>query len=103
MGWEITIYSFLTMIVVISLLNNEARIKRIDQNTYRTKIYLKLIMERLEIEVPSRLSERIQAIALDPRNKIEAIKLYRQETGASLLEAKDVIEDFIEENRYLGQ
>ncbi|WP_445634829.1 hypothetical protein [Nostoc sp. DSM 114161] len=40
-------------------------------------------MERLEIEVPSRLSERIKAIAIDPKNKIEAIKLYRQETGAS--------------------
>ncbi|MCC5636217.1 hypothetical protein LC593_10175 [Nostoc sp. CHAB 5844] len=103
MGWEVMLYSFLTMVAVITVFNNEARIKRIEHNTYRTKLYLKLIMERLEIEVPSRLSERIQAIALDPRNKIEAMKLYRQETGASLLEAKDVIEDFIEENRHLTQ
>lgn len=103
MGWEITIFSFLIMVAVISLFNIEARIKRIEHNTYRTKVYLKLIMERLEIEVQSRLSERIKAIAIDPKNKIEAMKLYRQETGASLLEAKDAIEDFLEENRHLRQ
>jgi ribosomal protein L7/L12 len=34
-------------------------------------------------------------MALDPERKMEAIKLYREETNASLLEAKEAIEEFL--------
>ncbi len=37
-------------------------------------------------------SERVRAIAQDPKRKIEAIKLYREETGAGLKEAKEAVE-----------
>jgi hypothetical protein len=41
------------------------------------------------------VSERVKEIASDPARKIEAIKVYRQETGASLKEAKDAVEAYI--------
>lgn len=41
------------------------------------------------------LSERVKQIADDPARKIEAIKLHRQETGASLNEAKDAVEAYV--------
>lgn len=41
------------------------------------------------------LSDRVKELAADPGRKIEAIKIYREETGAGLAEAKEVIESFI--------
>ena len=40
-------------------------------------------------------SDRVKEIARDPARKIEAIKAYREETGAGLAEAKDAIEAYI--------
>jgi hypothetical protein len=44
---------------------------------------------------PSGLSPAVQSLARDPNNKIAAIAQYRQETGASLADAKAVIERFM--------
>ena len=41
------------------------------------------------------LSDRVKQIAADPVLKIEAIKIYREETGASLAEAKEAVEMFL--------
>jgi hypothetical protein len=41
------------------------------------------------------LSERVKEIASDPLRTIEAIRVYREETGASLEDAKEAIEAFI--------
>ena len=102
MEWKTLDYFLLTVIVAFMVFN-DARIKRVERQIKRTELYLKLILERLEIEAPSRLSERVKKIALEPGRKIEAIKLYREETGAELKEAKEVIEEFIDRNYYLGQ
>lgn len=40
-------------------------------------------------------SDRVKEIARDPARKIEAIKVYREETGAGLAEAKDMVESYI--------
>ena len=40
-------------------------------------------------------SDRVKEIARDPNRKIEAIKVYREETGAGLAEAKEAVEAFI--------
>ena len=37
----------------------------------------------------------LEELAADPRRKIEAIKVYREETGAGLAEAKEAVEAFI--------
>jgi ribosomal protein L7/L12 len=42
-----------------------------------------------------KLSDRVKNLARDPRRKIEAIKVYREETGTSLVEAKEAVETFI--------
>jgi hypothetical protein len=44
------------------------------------------------------LSDRVKEVAADPKRKIEAIKIYREDTGASLLEAKEAVESFFESN-----
>jgi hypothetical protein len=41
------------------------------------------------------LSDRVKQLASDPERKIEAIKAYREETGAGLAEAKEAVEAFI--------
>jgi hypothetical protein len=41
------------------------------------------------------LSDRVKQLAADPLRKIEAIKAYREETGAGLAEATEAIESFL--------
>jgi ribosomal protein L7/L12 len=41
------------------------------------------------------LSERVKEIASDPSRKVEAIQAYREETGASLAAAQEVVDAFI--------
>ena len=41
------------------------------------------------------LSDRVKQLAADPARKIEAIKVYREETGAGVAEAKEAVEAFI--------
>ncbi len=41
------------------------------------------------------LSDRVKEAANDPDRKIEAIKLFREETGAGLAEAKMAVEQYI--------
>lgn len=41
------------------------------------------------------LSERVKRLADDPARKIEAIKVYREESGAGLAEAKAAVEAYI--------
>lgn len=41
-------------------------------------------------------SDRVKEIARDPGRKIEAIKAYREETGAGLAEAKAAVEAYVD-------
>ncbi|MBI1324115.1 hypothetical protein GC170_13145 [bacterium] len=41
------------------------------------------------------LSDRCKEAARDPARKIEAIKIYREETGLGLRDAKNAVEAFI--------
>ena len=43
----------------------------------------------------AKMSEEVQRLARDPAQRIEAIKLHREQTGLGLAEAKTDIEDFI--------
>lgn len=55
------------------------------------------IAKQLGVDVlkPSELSERVKDLARDPSRKIEAIKAFREETGAGLAEAKTAVEVYI--------
>ena len=88
-------YLFLSLTALIIILSIDSTVKRLDRKLKRIDMSLSLILNRMEIEFPSRLSERVKQIALDPDRKIEAIKLYREETNVSLKEAKEAVEDFL--------
>ena len=88
-------YLFLSLTALIIILSIDSTVKRLDRKLKRIDMSLSLILNRMEIELPSRLSERVKQIALDPDRKIEAIKLYREETNVSLKEAKEAVEDFL--------
>ena len=62
----------------------------------RLELKVDLILKHLGISplpLTADFSERVKELARDPAKKIAAIKAYRQETGASLAEAKEVIEE----------
>ena len=70
---------------------NDAKLRRIDRK-------LDAIIQNLGIELPesvvSGLSSEVCRLA-DAGQKIEAIKLHREETGVGLKEAKDAVEDYL--------
>lgn len=88
-------YFFLSLTVLIIIFSIDSTVKRLERKLNRIDMSLSLILNRMEIEFPSRLSERVKQMALDPYRKIEAIKLYREETNASLKDAKEAVEDFL--------
>lgn len=91
------IYGSLFLVVLITIFSTEAKVKSIEKRTKRIEKNLSLILTKLEIEPSSLLSERVKYLALDRYRKIEAIKAYREETNCSLREAKEAIEDFLNE------
>jgi hypothetical protein len=58
------------------------------------------LMKHQGVEVPppppSGLSSEVERLASAPDGKIAAIKLYREQTGAGLAEAKAKIEEFLQ-------
>jgi hypothetical protein len=61
---------------------------------------LNLIIKHLGLEYTDSaillpLSDEVKALANDPRQKIQAIKAYREQTGVGLKEAKDAVEAYI--------
>jgi len=90
--------SSLAIAIMLSVFGIEAKVKRTEGRLKRIEFCLDLLLEKWEIEVPSLLSARVQELALDPRQKLAAVKLYRTETGASLKESLAAIEEFIAEN-----
>jgi ribosomal protein L7/L12 len=92
------VYAPCLFIIVWVILSLQFSIKKLEQKVKRMELSLSLLLNRMEIEVPSLVSDQVKQLALDPHRKIEAIKLYRGETGASLLEAKEAIEEFILQN-----
>jgi ribosomal protein L7/L12 len=66
----------------------------------RLEAKLDLILKHLGVTYveetsPGGLSAAVQELARHPHCKIQAIKLYREETGAGLKEAKDAVEAYI--------
>jgi preprotein translocase subunit YajC len=66
--------------------------QRLDQRRIERK--LDALLQHHGIVLPTGLSPEVQQLARDPKRRIAAIKLHREQTGASLLEAKNAVEDF---------
>lgn len=70
---------------------------RIYLNTIAIQRQLRTISQHLGIDFSNsgELSDRVKELARDPAQKIQAIKAYREESGAGLADAKDAIEAYI--------
>jgi ribosomal protein L7/L12 len=67
---------------------DRARLIRIEQK-------LDVILTHLGLKYESPASEGWQELANDPRQKIAAIKAYREQHGVGLKDAKDAVETYI--------
>lgn len=98
---EATDIAIIAAMMIIFALVARARLNSSDGPTLR-RIDRKLdvIIQALEIELPetvvSGLSPEVCRLA-DGNQKIEAIKLHRQQTGAGLKESKDAIEGYLKQ------
>ncbi|MEO0807351.1 MAG: ribosomal protein L7/L12 [Cyanobacteria bacterium J06643_4] len=89
----------LTLVVSVTMLGFSSRVGRLESKISRVERGLTLLMENANLEMPSLLSERVKQIAKNPKRKIEAIRAYREETGAGLKEAKEAVEEFMSRDR----
>ena len=91
MEWALIILALVVLLVVLgSFLDTKPRLARIEH-----KVNLLLKHQGVDVLQGLPLSEGVKGIARDPARKIEAIKLYREETGAGLAEAREAIEAYI--------
>ncbi len=91
MDWIPPLVVFIGVIVIwIGVERLQTRLGRVER-----KINALLRHFNIDAAQGVALSDRVQELARDPKCKTAAIKLYREETGASLVEAKDAIEAFI--------
>ena len=67
--------------------------QRVDLRRLERK--LDALLKHHGIALPTRLSPEVQRMARDPRQKVAAIKLHREQNpGLGLAEAKEEVEDF---------
>jgi hypothetical protein len=87
----------LGVIVLLGLLNAERQAASIRRDVARVDRKLNLILQQMNISFDdfAGLSDRVKELARDPGRKIDAIKVYREETGAGLAEAKETVEAFM--------
>lgn len=86
----------LGIVVVLTILKTERSMESFRRDVARMNGKLDQIFKEMNIssDVATSMSEGWKKLASDPKQKIEAIKLYREETGAGLAEAKDAVERY---------
>ena len=82
-------------IIVLMLAGNRLRNARQAAHLRRLERKVDALLAHHRIEPPGALSEATQLMALDPTQKIAAIKRHRHETGLGLAEAKADVENFL--------
>jgi ribosomal protein L7/L12 len=84
-------------VVIFAILNALREAGNVRRDVARVDRKLNLILEQMNIsfDESAGLSDRVKELARDPNRKIEAVKAYREETGAGLAEAKNAVEAFI--------
>jgi ribosomal protein L7/L12 len=82
------------LLVLISWVDTSARLKGVERKLNALIIHHGV--DPTQGTLP--LSDRVKELAADPGRKIEAIKAYREETGAGLAEAKKAVESFGKNN-----
>ncbi|MFE2515033.1 ribosomal protein L7/L12 [Streptomyces mirabilis] len=84
----------LAMIVFACYAGLEGRLSRNDRRIARVEKKLDRILDHLGLAEPDPELEQVVALAREGR-KIQAIKVYREVTGAGLKEAKDAVDRLV--------
>jgi len=98
--WLLTLGLLLFGVVVFTLFTAVQRLDMILRQLLLLQRKADLALTHLGIQPPpehSPLSARVKELAADPARKIQAIKVYREETGAGLREAKDAVVEWVRE------
>src|SRR5262249_41856846 len=84
-------------LVLVGVLTIWATVTQMSKRLERAERKLNALLRHFSIDSTQgvALSDRVKELARDPRRKIEAIKVYREETGAGLAEAKEAVEAFM--------
>lgn len=88
-GLIIGAVSFFGMAILIVVVRTYSQTVRLERTVGQIAIKL-----GIDVNQPPVMSDRVKEIARDPDRKIEAIKAYREETGAGLAEAKTAVEQY---------
>jgi ribosomal protein L7/L12 len=89
---EAAIWFSAALLATILLATLSDRLRKLSQRLDAIDRKFALLPEYAALE--KQLS-KWQELALDPSSKIQAIKSYREETGAGLAEAKDAVETWM--------
>jgi hypothetical protein len=83
------------VVVFVGVIAIWLTVTQIRERLVRAERNLNALLRHFSIDPTPALSDRVKDLARDPMRKIEAINAYREETGASLAEAKEAVEAFI--------
>lgn len=83
--------AFLALVVLGAVLTVQSRISLADRRVARVERKLDLIIDHLGLRADDPRMNEVVALVRDGK-KIQAIKVYREITGAGLKEAKDAVE-----------
>ncbi|GAA3794198.1 hypothetical protein GCM10022403_030070 [Streptomyces coacervatus] len=84
-------FTVVTLAVLLGIGSIESRISRAEKRTARVEHKLDLILDHLGLREPEPWSDEVDALLRDGK-KIQAIKAYREATGAGLREAKEAVD-----------
>ncbi|MER5940850.1 ribosomal protein L7/L12 [Streptomyces sp. NPDC001928] len=82
---------FFILIGVLAVMGVQSRISQADKRVARVERKLDLVIDHLGLRENEPRMDEVLALLRDDK-KIQAIKVYREITGAGLKEAKDAVE-----------
>ncbi|MGI5376847.1 ribosomal protein L7/L12 [Streptomyces sp. CA-251387] len=82
------VFAFVGLMAVLTI---QSRVSQADQRVARVERKLDLIIDHLGLRADDPRMNEVVALVRDGK-KIQAIKVYREITGAGLKEAKDAVE-----------
>ncbi|MCX5187700.1 ribosomal protein L7/L12 [Streptomyces sp. NBC_00268] len=88
---DVTVFLYFLVAAAALWGSIETRARRIDRRTARLERKVDLLLEQLGIQDVDPAQDQVSALVRQGK-KIQAIKLYRDITGADLVEAKNAVE-----------
>jgi hypothetical protein len=80
----------IALVVIASHRDSSSRLARVEH-----KVNLLLRHSGIDLQEGLSLADRVKDIARDPARRLEAIKVYGQETGSGLAAAKQAVETYV--------